>query len=298
MLTSIWKKIKDRTEKRYQERSLIERLYLRLKYQPYYFMKALLYFPRDIYMSIIDDDWTSPSLLFQIRNTEWEIKAKWLYDFNKINLIDKVCENLKSTSEEFLNLFPEDMKNKLKDNFYLAGGCIYSLYNDKIPNDYDVFLYTPELKNDLVSFFTKHIVKQKHGGLSFGNYKGNKILKTKYAISIGDKFQIITKYIGLPQSVTSEFDFKHNMFYYEPCVNTVDCHTSVNFSYLRTKEMYFNTLRARDLCGVVLRLPKFISRGMTIQKKEIAKILTKLQSCINDENEKEILLDYTSTQGY
>jgi len=261
-------------------------------------MKAMLYFPRDIYMSIIDDDWTSPNLLFQIRNTKWKLRLNGSMISMSIIQLIKCVKNLKSASEEFLNLFPEDLQNKLKDNFYLAGGCVYSLYNDKTPNDYDIFVYTHELKNDLISFFTKYITTQKHDGISFGEYNGIPIIKTKYAISIGDKFQIITKYVGLPQSVTGEFDFKHNMFYYEPCVNAVDCHKSINFIYLNTKEMHFNTLRARDLCGVILRLPKFISRGMTIQKKEIAKILTKLQPCINDENEKEILLDYMTTQGY
>jgi len=212
--------------------------------------------------------------------------------------IDKVCENLKDVSKEFLDMFPEEIQCKFKDNFYFAGGCIYSLYNDKIPNDYDVFVYTDELKDYIISFFTKYVTEYKHGGICLGYYNGNKITKTKYAISIGNKFQIITKYVGLPQGVVGEFDFKHNMYYYKIHTNTIDYHASINLRYLTTEEMFFNNTRSRDLCGVILRLPKFIGRGMTINKKEIAKILTKLQFCINDENEKDIVLDYMSSQGY
>ena len=47
-----------------------------------------------------------------------------------------------------------------------------------------------------------------------------------------------------------------------------------------------------------MRIPKFVERGMKIKKKEIAKILKILQTTINNEDEKEILLDYLSTQGY
>jgi len=76
----IWEERKKRTEKKYQERSLIQRIYLRLKYQPYYFIKALLYYPINVYNFMIDAEWTNPNLLFYIMRSEWEIEAKWLYD--------------------------------------------------------------------------------------------------------------------------------------------------------------------------------------------------------------------------
>ena len=74
-----WKNFKNKKEKMYQERSLIERLYLRLKYQPYYFIKALIYYPIDVYNYIINKEWTNPNLLFIIRCSEWETRAKWEY---------------------------------------------------------------------------------------------------------------------------------------------------------------------------------------------------------------------------
>lgn len=212
--------------------------------------------------------------------------------------INQIEDRLKKESNNFLDLFPDEIKSKIQNKFFLAGGCIYSLYNNKEPNDYDIFLYDSETKNLLILYFNKYVTAFKHGGISIGEYDGLKLLKTRYAISIGKKYQIIHKYIGKPNDVVSEFDFKHNMFYYVPHLNVVCPHKKSYPKYLMTNEIFFNDLRCRDLCNVIMRIPKFIERGMTIKKKEIAKILKKLQTTIGDDNEKEILLDYLSTQGY
>jgi len=222
-------------------------------------------------------------------------------DIEKIKSIEA---HLKEVCEDFLNIFPDEIKEKLKDKFYLAGGCIYSLYNDKTPHDYDFFIQDNTTKVNLLTFLLSCTTKFKHGNIAIGKLNGFNFVKTKYAITIIEsdhivnKYQIIHKYIGSPNEVVEEFDFKHNMFYYSPKDNFLGSHESVSFKYLKTNELCFNDLRCRDLCGVILRLPKFTSRGMIIKKKEIAKILIKLQGCINDENEKEIVLDYLSTQGY
>ena len=112
-----------------------------------------------------------------------------MFKIPSFSQINKVCENIKDASKEFLDMFPEEIQNKFKDNFYLAGGCIYSLYNDKEPNDYDIFVHTEELKNNITSFFINYITEYKHGGVYTGYYNGNKITKSKYAITIGNKFQ-------------------------------------------------------------------------------------------------------------
>ena len=224
------------------------------------------------------------------------IKPKDYIEEINLKIIKK---HLQQTSEDFLNIFPEEMQEKLRGNFYFAGGCIYSLYNGGEPNDYDIFITNENTVNDIMCYFIKYIEKFKHNSIARGILdNGFPIVKTKFAITINNKYQIIHRYIGEPTRVVEEFDFKHNMFYYIPDKKLLGRHPRVKQVYLSTKEMYFNDFRCRDLCGVILRLPKFISRGMSISKKEIAKILTKLQTCINNDNEKEILLDYTSTQGY
>jgi len=212
--------------------------------------------------------------------------------------LKEVKKHLSKTSEDFLSIFPDDIKEKLKGNFYIAGGCIYSLYNDKVPNDYDFFVIDDSVVKDLIAFLVPYITKYRHGSIATGEYNGISFMKSKYAITIGEKYQIICKYTGNPLDVIIEFDFKHNMYYYMPSIDYLGHHNKVSTMYLTMNEMYFNNFRCRDLCGVILRIPKFTARGMTISKKEIAKILTKLQGCINDENEKQILLDYTATQGY
>jgi hypothetical protein len=164
---------------------------------------------------------------------------------------------------------PPDMCGEFMREAFLAGGCIYSLYQGKEVKDYDFFLKSAKFRDKLV--------KRLEG------IPG--VLRTKYALSFEKgKYQIVLKYIGKPQDVVGEFDFRHNMFYYDDGAIT----GLVDEEYLQTRKLSFNDDRARDICGVLLRIPQFISRGMTITKKEHAAIIMKLNNGL-DEGEREIL---------
>jgi hypothetical protein len=164
---------------------------------------------------------------------------------------------------------PSDMRTEFMNEAYLAGGCIYSLYQDKEVKDYDFFLKSAKFRDKLIKRL------EKTPG----------ILRTKYALSFEKgKYQIVLKYIGKPEKVVSEFDFRHNMFFFDNGKVT----GLVGEEHLRTTKLSFNADRARDISGVLLRIPKFISRGMTITKKEHAAIILKLSEGLN-EREREIL---------
>lgn len=157
--------------------------------------------------------------------------------------IKNISDELDKVFISFLNMFDEECKNILKEKAYFAGGCIYSLANDKKVNDYDIFL-------------SDNIDMQKIIDLPFWK------CKTEYALSFG-KFQIVTKYFGDPVACVGEFDFKHNMFYYKPF--TGDIKKACNsFNYLKTDRLIFNSNRARDIAGVFLRIEKFKKRGFVI----------------------------------
>jgi hypothetical protein len=214
---------------------------------------------------------------------------------NKIRDIENV---LGLICKDFLEIISEELRSIIDGNFFMAGGCIYSLYNNKIPNDYDIFLKNKETSDLVVKYFMKYLNKMARDGTYLGKYKDFNITKTKYAITIGDFFQIILKYYGEPNDVCSEFDFKHNMFYFDPNTEMVFNQTNTSYSFLSSNKLYLNPLRARDYSGIMMRIPKFIERGFKIDKSEIAKIILKLKDCINNDNETEILLDYTNTGGY
>lgn len=176
----------------------------------------------------------------------------------------EICNHLDLMLDEFLQRIENsDLREALKEEVYFAGGCIYCLRNDKVVKDYDLFLKTDDLIEELMK-------------LSIWSYISD------YALTCG-KFQIVTKYFGEPETCVGQFDFKHNMHYYIPHSMTIECAYKEeypedeepvfdDFKYLQTDELFFNESRARDIEGVWLRIEKFTARGMKISKKTKKKI--------------------------
>lgn len=202
--------------------------------------------------------------------------------------IGEISKKLKQIKKEMIGLLPEYLQNKIDENSYICGGCIYSLRNDAEPSDYDFFLRNKQIADELMNFFKSLKLKQLKI-ISKGEYKGLNLIISKYAITLG-KFQIITKYVGEPIEVVGEFDFKHNMFYYDHD----KVRNLVEWNFLDTNKVYFNENRARDICGTILRIAKFSKRGMIVPKKEVAKMLHRLEQNGFDESEKEIIKNYTT----
>ena len=165
-----------------------------------------------------------------------------------------ITKELDRVFTEFLKLFDDECKTILKNKAYFAGGCIYSLANFNIPNDYDIFLRDDE---DLEVFKNLPFWK----------------CQTEYALSYG-KYQLITKYFGDPDDCVGQFDFKHNMFYYVPFSNEVK-KVCEDFDYLTCGWLILNENRARDLEGVYLRVKKFKERGFIVPSDLKDKILKK-----------------------
>jgi hypothetical protein len=206
-----------------------------------------------------------------------------------VEIID-IENKLKTKKKEFINILPDKFKDKVSKDMYICGGCIYSMRHDQEPKDYDIFLRSESLAKELLDYFNNKI-ELKHSVLNgiAGIYNGHSMIVTKYAISI-DNFQIIIKYIGEPEKVLGEFDFKHNMFYYD----SGKIQNVANWSCLESNKLVFNDDRARDICGTIMRIPKFVSRGMEINKREVAKMLKKLEENGFDDEEKEVITNYST----
>ncbi|NUJ17477.1 hypothetical protein FKN04_12915 [Bacillus glycinifermentans] len=191
--------------------------------------------------------------------------------------------DLEKAKKDFTNLLPLEYQEEFKNKSYLAGGAIYSLYNNQIPKDYDFFLTDESLVKELRRFFDNGTLKYKNG-VKIGKYKGETLVYTDNAISIG-MYQIITKWVGDPEDVIEEFDFKHNMFYYKDD----EIKTLVDWSYLEDNKLRYNEKRARDICGTIIRIKKFVERGFTITNREVSKMLLKLHEVGFNDRELEIL---------
>lgn len=201
------------------------------------------------------------------------------------NKLESVKRELERQYNIFELLLPKEFILEFRNKSYISGGCIYSLYHEHEPKDYDFFLTSNELAEKLKTYFMDQAGY--HGSdISGGTYKGLPLVITKNAISVG-KFQIITQWIGEPEEVVGEFDFKHNQFYYHNGV--LDVAMLIDWSYLKGNKLSYNENRARDIVGTILRTPKFVERGMTITQREMAKVLLRLNRVGFSEKEVEQL---------
>ncbi|MGM1044797.1 MAG: hypothetical protein ACQEXX_01485 [Bacillota bacterium] len=199
--------------------------------------------------------------------------------------LKEVSLKLKEVKNELIKLLPTQFWNRFEDSCYISGGCIYSLYHDNQPKDYDFFISSKELAAELRDYFIDQ-AEYKGNSLSGGLFRNLPLCITDNAISIG-KYQIITQWIGEPEDVIMEFDFKHNQNYWRK--NRI--YTLSDWSYLKGKALVYNEARARDICGTLMRVPRFIQRGMTIRQKELAKMMLKLHEVGFSERELTILRD-------
>lgn len=189
---------------------------------------------------------------------------------------------LELEKQNLIDLLPDGFKEDFAAEAYISGNSIWSLYNDKSPKDYDFFIRTESLAIRLRKYFES--IAGYHGKISGGVYKDHPLLISDNAISIG-KYQIITRWIGNPLDVCGQFDFAHLQFYYED--KKVD--TVSDFEFLESKTLRYNESRARDIVGSVMRLNKFVERGMKAPQREVSKMLLKLKEVGFNEREVEIL---------
>jgi len=177
-------------------------------------------------------------------------------DVIDVNIEDKkkrVVTALKEQIVEIEKLIPRDVFNF--DEWYFAGGCCYSLWNDKEVKDYDIFCKNKKAVKKLKDYFKSN--------------KNKANCMTKNAITVG-KYQFVIKHIGKPEVEVGKFDFKHNMSYYD---NKQGLVSLSGWNYISSNELSFNTERARDILNIITRIPKFVDRGMEISQKEILDIL-------------------------
>ena len=166
--------------------------------------------------------------------------------------IHNVVDHLHEKKKELETLFTAEYFDF--NDWYFAGGCIYSLWNNKEPKDYDLFCRNRKAINKLRKFFRQHNELED--------------IVTKNAISMG-KFQFILKHVGEPEVEVALFDFKHNCYYYD----YGGLHDLFGWDYLDSNKLEFNSERARNVLNIITRIPKFIERGMEISQKEILDIL-------------------------
>lgn len=178
---------------------------------------------------------------------------------NEVNHIEDFASR-KQTAEAELHKIISSVNDTIPLEFfnpsdwYLAGGCVYCVWNNKKPKDYDLFCKNKNAIKKLRKWFRQNPDKAS--------------IITKNAISMG-KYQFVIQHVGNPEVEVRKFDFKHNLFYYDE--NGI--HNCVEWDCIEGNRLEFNSERARDILNILTRIPKFVSRGMEISQKEILDII-------------------------
>lgn len=211
----------------------------------------------------------------------------------RIHKKKKIIKYLETEKAKLIELLPSHLRKEFKEEAYVSGGSIYSLYNDKPINDIDFFIETLGLKIALETYFKRVeglvTVKKGKRKVKIGTYKSRKLVVTDNAITIGN-YQIILRDYGVPKEVIKKFDFKHNMYY----VKNHKFYNEVEMFYLELDELRFNDDRARNMVGTLMRIPKFVEKGFTINQREVAKMLLRLNDVGFTEEEIQLLKDENS----
>lgn len=203
------------------------------------------------------------------------------YDVHLSEPEKEIEDNLYEQAKRTLcKLLPSHLRAKFEVYSFIAGGCIHSIYNGEEPNDYDFFLTNKKYAQILKDYFSGIEGLEEKSSAKKGTYKGLPLIITDNAITIG-KYQIITQWVGNIHDVVSEFDFKHNMFYYY----NGEIGTLSDFKYLDEKKLVYNDDRGRNIGHTFIRTIKFVERGWTISHKELSKLLIKLNDVGLSENE-------------
>lgn len=209
-----------------------------------------------------------------------------MQEYLKNKIVKYVDENL----EDLYKVIPEYLLDQFKEEAYVAGGCIYSVHNNKEVADIDVFIESLELKLLLLTHFKSRpnlkIKFTEYGKIYYGELHHQRLVITDNAITIG-KFQIILKDVGDPLEVIGRFDFKHNMHY----VKNSKLHKVETEWYLNTTKLLYNEDRARDIVSTIMRVPKMILKGFEVSPKEMSKMLLKLNEVGFNDKEIQMLKD-------
>lgn len=200
-----------------------------------------------------------------------------------------VVEHANNAIKKAARMLPSYLQDRFFKEAYVAGGAVYSINKSGQYKDIDIFLESFSTKFAVADYFKNHVkiheyYKRPYGKVYEGYIDGSRIFITDNAVSIDD-IQIIIKDYGMPEDVLSSFDYKHNMFF----VQNSKVYGIVEEWHLHSNYLFFNNERPRDIVGTIIRIPKFLERGMKIEKKEVARALLSLSKVGFSEEEVEEL---------
>lgn len=218
---------------------------------------------------------------------------------------DSIRQHIRAKIDEWLLTLPGNIKTRVENQIIVTGGCIVSMLQSEQVNDYDVYLFDDVSASTLAEHYC-YVFKQKNNSHSLRNFEvarmpGNIVIKCalsnetpvpllsgleadktekeekyvpKYisanAITLSNKVQVITRFVGRPHDIHKFFDYIHCTCYWTSWNNELVIPKDAAISIL-TKDLKYQGSKY-PICSI-LRMRKFLKRGWTISAGQVLKIL-------------------------
>ena len=202
----------------------------------------------------------------------------------------RIKEHLRDKVDEWIKTLPFELRRDVLTSCFVSGGSIVSMLLGDTVNDYDIYFTKEETALKVAS----HYAKGKATELSYEAGTVNIVIRgsgvwlsdrtelepyepkciTGNAISLNDKVQLITKFVGTPDEVHKNFDFVHCMCYYDPFGDNLVIPTDAALSMMTKELKYRGSLYP---LASIIRTRKFIKKGWTINAGQYLKMILQLQ---------------------
>lgn len=213
--------------------------------------------------------------------------------------VKTIQKTVKAKLDEWIATLPADLGKKVKDSVILTGGSIASMLLQEPVNDYDLYFSDYDSLLALVNHYIKNLdgvhvwspeecdFEQEEdksrvricipsAGAREYQAKDDKkytvVYITENAVTLSDDIQIVTRFIGDPTEIHSNYDFVHAMNYWtykDGLILKKDALAS-----LLTKELRYSGSKY-PLCSII-RTRKFVKRGFTINAGQYLKMALQL----------------------
>lgn len=170
----------------------------------------------------------------------------------------KFLNSLSKIEENGYVAITNELQNDYLSESFIAGGAIASLLNNTELNDYDMYFKTKNYGQtvaNLISFYMSDTIE----------------VKTKKALLLKDRTQIIYLLHGWPHEIVKTFDFLHCQAYWiwqdpSEIYATPEVLDAINNKTLIYKGSEYPIIALK-------RVEKFLARGYTISQEEMEKII-------------------------
>ena len=202
----------------------------------------------------------------------------------------RIREHLRDKVDEWIKTLPVELQRDVLTNYFVTGGSIVSLLLGDTVNDYDIYFTKEEVALKVASHYAKGKVAEltsapgtvnitvRSSGIWLNTSRELKPYEPKCitgnAISLNNKVQLITKFVGTPDKISKNFDFVHCMCYYEPFGDNLVIPADAAVSIMTRELKYRGSLYP---LASIIRTRKFIKRGWFINAGQYLKMILQLQ---------------------